>query len=205
MKISFPAIFLFSIFSFLPYLVEEASAHCDAMDGPVIKAAQEALRTSNINLVLSWVKEDDDKEVRQAFTQTLEVRKLNPAAKDLADRYFFETLVRIHRAGEGFGYTGIKPAGQDIGPAVPAADKAIESGSAEGVVALLTEAVKHGVPEHFEKVTHSKDYDRNNVKAGREYVEQYVKWVHYVNGIYQAAAGKKEEHTAEEGAHGHMD
>ncbi len=103
-------------------------AHCDGMDGPVISAAKNALDTGDINLVLFWVQRKDEAELKKAFQKTMAVRKLNPEATELADMYFFETLVRIHRAGEGEPYTGIKPAGRDLGPAVPAADKAIADG-----------------------------------------------------------------------------
>jgi hypothetical protein len=106
-----------------------ALGHCDGMDGPVVKAAQKALETGNVNLVLIWVQEADEPEVRKAFAQTMAVRKLGPEAKELADRYFFETLVRMHRAREGAAYTGLKPAGRDLGPAIPAADRALEDGS----------------------------------------------------------------------------
>ena len=99
------------------------SAHCDALDGPVVKAARRALETGSPDGVLAWVRPADESAVRQAFARTLAVRKLGPEAKELADLYFFETVVRIHRAGEGAPYTGLKPAGQDIGPAIPAADR----------------------------------------------------------------------------------
>ena len=89
-------------------------AHCDGLDGPVVKVAQKALETGNVNLVLIWVQKKDEGEVKKAFQKTLAVRKLNPQAKELADMYFFETLVRIHRAGEGEPYTGLKPAGRDL-------------------------------------------------------------------------------------------
>ena len=92
-------------------------AHCDGMDGPVVKAAQAALAKGDVNLVLIWVRKNDETEIRQAFERTVNVRKLSPEAKELADTYFFETLVRIHRAGEGAPYTGLKPAGRDLGPA----------------------------------------------------------------------------------------
>jgi hypothetical protein len=205
MKISKVTIRLsvFLVVFFFSYLARDAYAHCDGMDGPVVKAAQAALQSSNVNLVLPWVKKNDEQTIRQAFTQTLEVRKLNPAAKELADHYFFETLVRLHRAGEGASFTGLKPAGRDLGPAIPAADKAIEAGSPEAVVKLLSDAVSHGVQEHFEKVKHAKSHDQSNVEAGREYVEQYVIWVHYVNGIYEAAARKSVHHAGEEGSPPH--
>ena len=130
------------LFTALLVLPNAALAHCDGMDGPVVKAAQRALEIGNVNLVLIWVQKQDELEVRRAFERTLAVRTLSPEAKELADRYFFETLVRLHRAGEGAPYTGLKPAGRDLGPAIPAADRALEEGSIEPLVTLLTSSVK---------------------------------------------------------------
>lgn len=59
------------------------------------------------------------------------MRKLSLEARQLADMHFFETLVRLHRAGEGAGFTGLKPAGRDLGPAIPAADKALRDANVE--------------------------------------------------------------------------
>ena len=75
-----------------------ASAHCDRLDGPVVAAARKALDTGNVNLVLVWVQKKDDAEIRKHFDKTVAVRKAGGQAKELADMYFFETLVRIHRA-----------------------------------------------------------------------------------------------------------
>src|SRR5450756_1585862 len=69
--------------------------HCDGLDGPVVKAARQALVTGNVKLVLIWVQASDEAELRKAFAKTIAVRKLNSEAKELADLYFFETLVRI--------------------------------------------------------------------------------------------------------------
>ncbi len=106
-------------------LLVPAGAHCDTLDGPVVVAAQKALDTGDVNPVLIWVQEKDEAQIREAFNKTLSVRKLSPEANDLADMYFFEMLVRVHRAREGAPYTGLKPAGLDRG-AVGAADKALE-------------------------------------------------------------------------------
>jgi len=106
----------------------------------------------------------------------------------LADRYFFETLVRVHRAGEGAPYTGLKPAGRDLGPALPAADKALEDGVLEPVVALLTEYLNHGLQAHFEAALAAKNYAKDDVGVGREYVDAYVQYIHYVERLFEAAA-----------------
>ena len=173
-----------------------AEAHCDGMDGPVVKAAQEALTTGNVNFVLVWLQAADEPVIRQAFAKTLAVRTLNAEARELADSYFFETLVRLHRAGEGEPYTGLKPAGRDLGPAIPAADKAIETGSAEALEKMLTGAVSHGVRKRFERVLASKNFGKD-VRRGREYVKAYVEYVHYVETLHEAAHGGSGVHAQE--------
>ena len=173
---------------------QELYAHCDGMDGPVVMAAQKALETGNVNLILIWVQKKDEAEIKKAFQKTLAVRKLNPEAKEFADMYFFETLVRIHRAGEGEPYTGIKPAGRDLGPAVPAGDKAVADGKLEPLYELLTDKIHDGLHEKFEKVMKKKNFKKDNVDAGREYVEAYVIFIHYVENLYD---------TAKKGVHGH--
>jgi len=170
-------------------------AHCDGMDGPVISAAKNALDTGDMNLVLFWVQKKDEAELKNAFQKTMAVRKLNPEAKELADMYFFETLVRIHRAGEGEPYTGIKPAGRDLGPAIPAADKAIADSKLEPLYKILTDKIHKGLHEKFKEVLKKKDFKKNDVGAGREFIEAYVPFVHYVEALYDAAA--------KGGVHGH--
>ncbi len=88
-----------------------ALAHCDTLDGPVVIDARTALQQQDVTPVLKWVTANAEAEIRTAFDQVLAVRKLGGAAQALADRSFFETLVRVHRAGEGAPYTGLKPAG----------------------------------------------------------------------------------------------
>jgi hypothetical protein len=95
-----------------------SAAHCDTMNGPVVAAAQTALRAGDVTPVLKWVRKEHEPEVRAAFARTLKVRATGDDARQLADVYFFETLVRLHRAGEGAPYTGLKPAGSEIEPAV---------------------------------------------------------------------------------------
>ena len=58
-----------------------ARAHYDGMDGPVVKAAQQALATGDPSPVLIWVTKADEPQIRSAFEQALNVRKLGPAAR----------------------------------------------------------------------------------------------------------------------------
>ena len=170
-------------------------AHCDGLDGPVVKAAQKALETRNAALVLIWVRAEDEAEIRSAFEQTLAVRALSAQAKDLADRFFFETLVRVHRTGEGAPFTGLKPAGRDLGPAIPAADRALDAGTLEPILSLLTETMQRRLRELFTETITVRKFAVGDVAAGREYVRAYVEFIHYVERLYEASTAS---------AHGHF-
>jgi len=203
LRILLGAVIFLSGVSLLPTRV---SAHCDGIDGPVVTAAKKALEKRDVNYVLIWVQKKDEADIKKAFEKALSVRNLNSDAKEMADHYFFETLVRIHRAGEGAPFTGLKPAGRDLGPAIPAADKAIESGKLEAVKTLLINSVQSGLEERFKDVSAKKNYQADNVGAGREYVEAYVKFIHYVEGVYQMANHGPAGHHDEDGsAAGHND
>lgn len=194
---------LFTLIIVAMLVPSSAMAHCDGLDGPVVTLAREALDTGNVNLVLPWVPKEGEPEIRRAFEHTLSVRKLGPEAKALADTFFFETLVRVHRASEGAPYTGLKAAGLDLGPAIPAADQALDSGSTEAVEKLLADAIRKGLHEHFHAAMSRKKFAPNDVAAGRSYVEAYVAYVHYVEGLWEAATASAKGHYPEPAAPAH--
>ena len=167
--------------------VTEAWAHCDALDGPVVIEAQQALAQRDVAPILKWVHEEDEGEVREAFEQALIVREKGAEARALADRYFFETLVRLHRASEGEPYTGLKPAGTDPGPAVRATDRALERGDAGGLVQHITAEVEQGLRDRFEHARQARAQAGESVEAGRAYVAAYVELVHYAKRLLQDA------------------
>jgi hypothetical protein len=183
-----------------------SAAHCDGLDGPVVAAARTALDSGDPNSVLIWVQPKDEAEIRAAFAQAVDVRKLGPSAKAMADTYFFETLVRLHRAGEGAPYTGLKPAGRDLGPAIPLADKAVASGSDRELGAFIEKSVSEGLHAHFADLQRKRNFGPGDLAAGRAYVASYVTFVHYVEGLHQAAEAKTGGHYPEADAapaHGH--
>lgn len=203
-RITTKAAALAAISASLLFIASPAAAHCDGLDGPVVKAARQALETGNVNRVLIWVQPADEAQINDAFRKTLDVRKLNPSARELADNYFFETLVRVHRAGEGAPYTGLKPAGRELGPAVSAGDKALETGSVEPLAKLLTQAVHKSVDEHFKDVMAKKNFKADDVADGQKYVKAYVEYIHSVERIYEAAASQAHGHSPEPAAAAHQ-
>jgi hypothetical protein len=113
-------------------------AHCDTVDGPVVQDARRALEAKDVTPALKWVRPKAEGEIREAFRQALAVRGLGAEARALADRSFLETLVRIHREGEGAPYSGLKPAGSEVDPAILASDQALETGSVDALVKTIT-------------------------------------------------------------------
>ncbi len=182
-----------SIFAFILLIIitQDVFAHCDSMEGPVVKAAKKSIETGNINYVLIWIKEDNENEIKKLFNQVNDVRKLSNEAKELADMYFYETVVRIHRMGEGDIITGLKPAGYKIDEGIIAADLANEENSLGHIINKIDRKYHQQLEKLFKDLISKKNFDINDLEKGREYVEAYVHFIHFVEEIY----GKdKEEH-----------
>ena len=159
-------------------------AHCDTADGPVVAAAKVALAKGDVTPVLKWVRPEAESEIKAVFARALAVRGKGPEAQALADQYFFENLVRIHRAGEGAPYTGILPAGTPIEPAIALADQSLDSGNADKLVKAITHHVEEGIRERFARAAAAKKQADASVAAGREFVVAYVGFTHYVERLH---------------------
>jgi hypothetical protein len=185
---------LFSTLALAALLSGPAMAHCDTMDGPVVKDAQRALADRRVDPVLKWVPEKDEEPIRKAFDMALAVRGESEAAKNLADQYFFETLVRIHRASEGEGFTGIKPSGS-VDPAIAAADSALADGDIQPLADRIAAAVRDSIKDRFADAHKKRQVAEDSPAEGREYVEAYVQLTHFVESVdHLASTGASHKH-----------
>jgi hypothetical protein len=167
-----------------------ARAHCDSLDGPVVAAAREALAAGDVARVLHWVGAEDEPEIRAAFDRTLRVRATSAEARDMAELWFFETLVRVHRAGEGAPYTGLKPAGWQPPALITAADESLVSGDVDALAARVAEHVARALRERHARAMALKDFAPSDVDAGRRYVEAYVAYTHYLEALHGLLHGE---------------
>lgn len=172
--------------------------HCDSMDGPVVTAARQALDAGDVRLVLPYVPKDGEPEVVQAFERALPLHTEINGAKQVADLYFFETVVRVHRAGEGAPFTGLKPAGLDVGPVIPVAERAVETESPDELEQLLVNIVRTEVRKRFDHMVHLKKHAHHDVDAARAYVEAMLGLQVYSHQLYLRAIAE-----AHEGVHEH--
>ncbi len=161
----------------------DVRAHCDTMNGPVVADARKALLAGDVRLVLHWVKRADEAVIIEAFQKTLSARAASSAAREVADRWFFETLVRVHRAGEGAPYTGLKEDDDAIAPGIAAADRALAGGSLGTLDAHLTTALHTRLEQLYTRVTALAQHDPTDVEAGRRYVAAYVTFIHGVEAL----------------------
>jgi hypothetical protein len=175
--------------------------HCDTRDGPVAHAVKKALESRNVNYILIWIPKDSEPEMKAAFERAIKARELGKDARDVADDWVLETAIRLHRSGEGAPYTGIKPAGLDEGPVVPKAEKAIETGDPKDVIHFMNHAVEEELHRRFEHVLHRKNYNVNDVAAGREYVHAFIGFVVFSHHLYTNITGEggHDEHKATSG------
>ena len=172
---------LIAFFSFLP----DVYSHCDTMSGPVATDAQKALETKDFKTIQIWVGAAQEKELEKRFNECIAVRNINEQTKKLADMYFIETSIRLHREAEGMPFTGVKPA-----QPLPVDEKALETGEIKTITDLLTEAIRSETQKWFEKAVDARKHKDDNVESGRKWVDAYVKYVVYIHGLYmQIEAG----------------
>lgn len=139
--------------------------HCDSLDGPVITAATAALTAGNVELILPFVPEDAEEEVRAAFERTRAAQaEGGHFTHEVGELYFFDTVVRLHRAGEGAPFTGLKPAGLDVGPVIPLAEQAIETRSIDDLYEFLSAELQRQLQRRIERI--------NALSAGATTVER---------------------------------
>ena len=169
--------------------IPRLAAHCDSMNGPVIATARAALEKGDVTPVLKWVPAANEAEIRDAFAKTLAARTASPAARDVADRWFFETLVRVHRGAEGEPFTGLKGADYVPEEGIELADTAVESGSVDDVRQQLLSHLSAGINKRFAAVVEAKKHANESVEEGRHYVHAYVEFIHYVEQLYSGGTG----------------
>jgi len=169
-----------------------ASAHCDTMNGPVIIDAKNALKNNNVTIVLKWIKKEHETEIVTLFKKTVALRNVSPEAKEIADRLFFETLVRIHRAGEGASFTGVKEA--EVEHNIQEADHTIETGKVDELIESISHRIHKQIGQKFKRVMEAKKTMNQSVEQGREYVEAYVQYVHFI----EAMGALTDEHITDE-------
>lgn len=175
-------------------LPQQVSAHCDSYDGPVIKDALTALENQNIAPVLKWVEPQFEEEISSLFQKTLKYKKEDKEVYELLEKHFLETLVRIHREGEGAPYNGLKPAGSTK-PIIGMTDAALEDEEIEPLISALNGHISKVVKEKYSKVAQLKKYKDTSPKAGREYVAAYVDYTHTVEALHDVLEHSNDLHS----------
>lgn len=177
--------------------------HCDSLDGPVVTAARQALEASDVTMVLPYVPADGEPEVRAAFDRAVPVRALGAQARETADLLFYETVVRIHRAGEGAPYTGLKPAGLSVGPVIPLAERAIQDDSTDRLADFMCRALREEL-DHRLRLVHELAGQRDrSIEDARRYVEAMLGFEVYSHHLYESMRSA-DHHEADEHEHEHV-
>jgi hypothetical protein len=169
------------------------SAHCDTTGGPIIPEAKTALAKGDVTPVLKWVKAGHEAEIKSAFEKASAVRGKTPEAADLADRYFLDILIRLHRAGEGEPFTGIKD--EPASPFMELAEKTIQDGAPDALIKRMSGHLESVVKEKFAALAEAAKTKDQSVEAGRKYVAAYVAYMHTLENVRNAIMGSSAHHA----------
>ena len=183
------ALFVLALGSALLSATPVARAHCDTLEGPVVTAARQALAAGDPVPVLRWVPVEAEAEVKAAFERARAMRGLSPGAGELADLWFFETVVRLHRQGEGYPYNGLAAPGTPVEPAIAAVDDALAKGDGDALARAMAGEVESALRQRFARVAAAREHADESVERGRELVAAYVELTHFAERLHALASG----------------
>ena len=70
------------------------------------------------------------------------------------------------------------------------ADKAIDSDSAEPLLKLFPENSRAEIQDRFRDAISKKNFDKDDVEAGRKYVGAYTSFLEYLEHLYERISQK---------------
>lgn len=189
-------IFLMTAFAGILWLLpQQVSAHCDSYDGPVVKDALAALEARDVAPVLKWIQPQYEDEITTLFQKTIKYKKDDSEVYELLEKHFLETLVRLHREGEGEPYTGLKPAGS-TSKIITMTDAALHEERIDPLVTALTDHLGNVVREKYEKVAKLRKLKDSSSEAGREFVAAYVDYTHSIEVLYEVMEHDNDPHAS---------
>ncbi len=176
-------------------LPQQTFAHCDSYDGPVVKDAFLALEKMDVSPVLKWIEPQHEEEIIQLFEKTLKYKNQDPEVYELLEKHFLETLVRLHREGEGAPYTGLKPAGS-TSKIIRMTDAALHEEEPDSLVSALKAHMENVVREKYETVAALKSKKDVSAEAGRQYVAAYVDYTHTIEALHEIITHNNDPHAS---------
>lgn len=165
------------------FVSKPALAHCDSYDGPVIIDARKALEVNHQELVLKWISKEQENEVISLFNKTVALKNGDQEIYEVVEKYFFETLVRLHRETEGAPYTGLKAPGTTK-QIIQMSDHALSSGDIDELVTKLNNHIGSVILEKYHKTAELSQKKNESVETGRAFVEAYVDYTHTLEAIH---------------------
>jgi hypothetical protein len=184
---------MLAFISIMIYLPLNSLAHCDSYDGPLIKDAMKAIDKENVEYVYKWIEPEYEDEISRFFNKTVSLKSGDREIYKIVEKHFLETLVRLHREGEGEPFTGLKPAGS-IPPLLIMADESLVSGNVEFLVNEIKIHLDELVNDKFSQAFALSKAKEENPEKGRAYVRTYVEYIHFIEAIHS---------TFEHSNHGH--
>ncbi|MGE0088897.1 MAG: DUF6448 family protein [Bacteroidales bacterium] len=169
-------------------------AHCDSYDGPVILDAVNALKTNNVNLILKWVEPKYEIEIKNLFSKTYSLKSGDKEIYQIVEKHFFETLVRLHREGEGAPFTGLKAAGTTT-PIVKMADGALNDQNIDDLLSKLNAHINKVIQEKYKNAIELGKVKEESLEKGRQYVKAYVDYVHTLEAIHKGIETDHSSHN----------
>lgn len=157
--------------------------HHNQLNAQVIKAAKMALDSGNVNYILIWVPEESENKLKNLLEKTCCESSTRDNIQNRAVDWYFKTVNRLHYASGWTSCPGMKSESIDENPIVLKVERAIETGNINEIFGVIPDTPTGDVRRRFCDVMNKKNYNVNNIAAGRDYVSSFIDLIVYLHNL----------------------
>lgn len=150
-------------------------------NGPVMSAAKKALETGKAHHILIWIPEASENTLKNLLEKACCERRIQTDGYDHIIDWYFATVRRFHSVGYGPRNLNISLKTLEEKTIISLVERACESGNFEEIAMVIPDIPAGELRQQFNDVMKKRNYDVENIAAGRVYVSEFTDFIAFVN------------------------
>lgn len=148
-----------------------------------MRAAERALETGNANHILIWIPEESERTLRNLLERACCERRIQKDANNPVIRWYFNTIRHLHAAYCGHQNLDISTKTPEERKIISIAERACESGNFDEITTVVQNASWGEMRQRFQDLMKIRQYDAENIAAGRAYVSAFIAFIVHANKV----------------------
>lgn len=152
-------------------------------NGPGMDAAKKALETGKAHHILIWIPEELKSTLKNFLEKACCERNTRKNVHGHAVDWHFQTIHRLQSLYYGPHNLNITTKEPEEKAIILLVERACEGGNFEEITTVIPDTPTGDMPQRFNDVMKKKNYDVENIAAGRVYVSAFTDFIVFVNNL----------------------